>query len=318
MDNNNSNNEQYIENDQEENQINNYENDNNQNELNQDEQNIENDEEEEEEIDEDEYLMELQFRLTKMRQERKEAEQNAKLLDNRLNMLKKEEDKQWKKIENKKRLANEKLMHVKSMAEMIRQKQLLEMQKEEEIKRKRKVNQEMKQTIKDNTEARRAEKQRQIQEEAKILKLQKEYNRQLLAYLNAEQLNSNKTKCECIKSQYSIEKERKMIMEKERKKRLRAELEKKLLEEYRLKEEAEEKKNKNEQEEIELVKRLQTTTQIQQNSKLIKYIFIIYMYIVAAEIEKINLENALKGNISFDPKIDKQMSNSSSKRTKKK
>ena len=269
MENNNSNNEPYIENDQEENQINNYENDNNQNELNQDEQNIENDEEEEEEIDEDEYLMELQFRLTKMRQERKEAEQNAKLLDNRLNMLKKEEDKQWKKIENKKRLANEKLMHVKSMAEMIRQKQLLEMQKEEEIKRKRKVNQEMKQTIKDNTEARRAEKQRQIQEEAKILKLQKEYNRQLIDFLNREHLSQNKTKCDCIKSQYSIEKEKKMIIAKERKKRLREELEKKILEEYRLKEEAEEKKNKKEQEEIDLVKRLQTTTQIQQNSKFI-------------------------------------------------
>ena len=45
-------------------------------------------------------------------------------------------------------------------------------------------------------------------------------------------------------------------------------IEKKLLEEYRLKEEAEEKKSKSEQEEIELVKRLKTTTQIQQNRKL--------------------------------------------------
>ena len=123
-------------------------------------------------------------------------------------------------------------------------------------------------TIKSNIEAKRAEKQRQINEEAKLLKLKKQYNQQLLTYLNAEQINNNKSKCECIKSQHSIEKERKMILAQERKRKLRAELEKKLLEEYRLKEEAEEKKSKSEQEEIEFVKRLKTTTQIQQNSKL--------------------------------------------------
>ena len=43
-----------------------------------------------------------------MKQERKAAENDAKLLDNRLNMLKNEEDKQWKKIEDKKKKANEK------------------------------------------------------------------------------------------------------------------------------------------------------------------------------------------------------------------
>ena len=80
-------------------EINNYENNNNQIEYkNQENQNYN---EEEEEINEDEYLMELQHRLTKMKRERKEAEQNAKLLDNHLNMIKKEEDKQWKKFKVK-------------------------------------------------------------------------------------------------------------------------------------------------------------------------------------------------------------------------
>ena len=41
----------------------------------------------------------LQLRLRGMKQERKEAEERAKLLDNRLNMLKKEEDRQWKQID---------------------------------------------------------------------------------------------------------------------------------------------------------------------------------------------------------------------------
>ena len=136
------------------------------------------------------------------------------------------------------------------MADLIRQKEMLKQKNQEEIEKKRQQNKKMKMTIKSNIEAKRAEKQRQINEEAKLLKLKKQYNQQLLAYLNAEQINNNKSKCECIKSQHSLEKERKMILEQERKRKLRAELEKKLLEE-----------------EIELVKRLKTTTQIQQNSK---------------------------------------------------
>ena len=43
----------------------------------------------EEELEDDEYLQELQLRLNQMKQERKAAENDAKLLDNRLNMLKK-------------------------------------------------------------------------------------------------------------------------------------------------------------------------------------------------------------------------------------
>ena len=46
----------------------------------------------EEELEDDEYLQELQLRLNQMKQERKAAENDAKLLDNRLNMLKNEED----------------------------------------------------------------------------------------------------------------------------------------------------------------------------------------------------------------------------------
>ena len=50
-----------------------------------------------ENIDEDLYMEELYLRLSQMKQERKKAEENAKLLDNRLNLLKKEEMKSLKK-----------------------------------------------------------------------------------------------------------------------------------------------------------------------------------------------------------------------------
>ena len=74
-----------------------------------------------------------------------------------------------------------------------------------------------------------------------------------------------------------------------------------------MKEEAEEKKSKSEQEEIELVKRLKTTTQIQQNSKL---------FIVAEEYDKINLMNVMQGTVTFNPnKVNNNnVSTSSSKK----
>ena len=72
-----------------------------------------------------------------MKQERKAAENNAKLLDNRLNMLKNEEDKQWKKIEDKKKKANEKLIHLQNMADLIRQKEMIKQKNEEDIAKKR-------------------------------------------------------------------------------------------------------------------------------------------------------------------------------------
>ena len=61
-----------------------------------------------ENIDEDLYTQELYLRLSQMKQERKKAEENAKLLDNRLNLLKSEEIKTLKNIELTKKKANDK------------------------------------------------------------------------------------------------------------------------------------------------------------------------------------------------------------------
>ena len=52
-------------------------------------------------------------------------------------MLKNEEDKQWKKIEDKKKKANEKLIHLQNMADLIRQKEMLKQKNEEDIAKKR-------------------------------------------------------------------------------------------------------------------------------------------------------------------------------------
>ena len=84
-------------------------------------------------IDEDLYMQELYLRLAQMKKERKEPQANAKLLDNRLNLLKGEEKKAWKKIENTKKKANEKLIHLQNMVQNNKLKVEVKKQKEKDI-----------------------------------------------------------------------------------------------------------------------------------------------------------------------------------------
>ena len=87
--------------------------------------------------EDDAYLRELHLKLVQMKQERKEAQQNAKLLDNRINMLKIEEEKNWRKIENKKKKANEKLNYLKNVADNIKQLNNAKLKKKMKLKNKK-------------------------------------------------------------------------------------------------------------------------------------------------------------------------------------
>ena len=243
-------------------------------------------------IDEDLYMQELYLRLAQMKQERKEAEANAKLLDNRLNLLKGEEKKAWKKIENTKKKANEKLQFLQNVVQHNKLKFEAKKQKEKEILEKKEQNKKMNEKIKNNTLAKKEKLKRQIEEEAKLLKIQKTYNKQLLNFLNEEKINENKSKCATIKSQKNFNDEKRKIINHQKRMKLREELEKKLIEEYKLKEEAENKRSKAEQEELEMIKKLQTTTQLHQN--------------IADELEKMNINTVMRGDYN-DEKGKKNM-----------
>ena len=83
-------------------------------------------------------------------QERKEAEANAKLLDNRLNLLKGEEKKAWKKIENTKKKANDKLQYLLNIVQNNKKKVEVKKQREKEILEKKEQNKKMNENIKKN------------------------------------------------------------------------------------------------------------------------------------------------------------------------
>ena len=218
-----------------------------------------------ENIDEDLYLQELYLRLSQMKKERKQAEENAKLLDNRLNLLKGEEIKTLKKIELTKKKATEKYQNLQFLLKNNNIKREAKENKEKDLILKKQQNKLMNQKIKNNTAMNKEKLKRQIEEEAKLLKIQKIYNKQLINFLNEEKINENKIKCANIKDEINNFNEKKRINNNERKRKLREELEKKLIEEYKLKEEAENKKIISEKQEIEIIKKLQTTTKLHQS-----------------------------------------------------
>jgi hypothetical protein len=59
------------------------------------------------------------------------------------------------------------------------------------------------------SQMKREDKVRQIQEEAKLLKLQKQYNEELAKFLKIEEQNNNKNKYESIKGQKVLMEEKK-------------------------------------------------------------------------------------------------------------
>jgi hypothetical protein len=193
----------------------------------------------EEFLDEDIYIMELHRRLNLMKNERRKAEEDNKLLDNRVNLLKTEEEKTWKKIAHTKKKTNEKMIHLQRLANEMRQKEILRENREREVEYKKALNQQKKNELRNNIQMKKDEKLRQINEEARILKLQKQYNNELTKYMRIEEVNNNKNRYETVKGQHLIVEEKKKALQMERKIKLKMELEKKLMEEYRLKEEAE-------------------------------------------------------------------------------
>ena len=235
-----------------------------------------------ENIDEDLYMEELYLRLTQMKQERKKAEDNAKLLDNRLNLLKSEEIKTLKKIEITKQKANEKYQNLQFLAKNRYIKNEAKIKKEKDLKLKKEQNKLMTNTIKNNTAMNKAKFKKQIEDEAKLLKIQKIYNKQLINFINEEKLNENKAKYNNIKNEKNCFEEKKRMKNLEKKKKLREELEKKLIEEYKLKEDAENKKFRAEQQEIEIIKKIQNTTKLQQD--------------ITKEYEKMNINTVMRGD----------------------
>ena len=94
-------------------------------------------EENEEEVLDDDYLINLHRQLQEMKKQRKQAEQEAALLDNHVKCLKGEDQKYAKRIEVTRRETQKKQDSIKELEEKRRQKEDFRRMKELELERKR-------------------------------------------------------------------------------------------------------------------------------------------------------------------------------------
>ena len=108
------------------------------------------------------------------------------------------------------------------------------------------------------------EKKRQMDEDLRNLREQKKNNEELRKYIQIEDLSNKKTQADYIKSQHIIAEEKRRAIELEKKNKIKAELERKIAEEEERIQNAENKKAMLEDEEIEIMKKIRTTTQIHE------------------------------------------------------
>jgi len=130
-----------------------------------------------EEIEDDVYLMQLHKRFQEMKKDRKKAEKDAGLLHNRLKLLKGEEEKNWKKIENTRKKTQEKVVNLQKLEEELRQKQEAKDRNEVDLMMKKENNQKFKSEMQNNIKYKRELKMMQIMEEARLLKRAKKAKR---------------------------------------------------------------------------------------------------------------------------------------------
>merc|ERR1711957_411851 len=116
--------------------------------------------------------------------------------------------------------------------------------------------------MKMSTEQKKQQKINEITTEANMLKEQKRKNDEFRDFIRNEEQAQNKNKCEFIKTQQLLHEEKKRAQELEKMNKLKNELERKILEEQSIKEDAEGKLVNLEQEEIDVMKRIRTTTQV--------------------------------------------------------
>ena len=219
-------------------------------------------------------------KLAEAKQMRKRADEDARLLSNRIALLKQEEMKAMKKIEETKRKAQEILN--------ARNRNIEEQRKREDARKQKEFEDNLK--MEENRKIR--EQKRDIKNEAKYyrftkafadansVKKIKEKNNRVIEVRRLEELSGKLELKRQIKSQMrdAEAKKRKMIEEKREKARI--DNERRIEEENRVRREREEEVSRMEQEELELIQRLQNTQLLQKS---------------AYE----DLENALAGQLGF-------------------
>ena len=189
---------------------------------------------------------------------RKRAEDDAQLLANRIALLKQEELKSLKKIEETRNKARE---------IMQRRAQVLEEQRiKEEERIKAEQNKILKEQSKQAKLSSREELVKKLKDEVLMIKLARKENQNVIDQNKNLELLEKTTMTQSIKNQQREAEEKRRRLEEERKAKVRAELERKIEEENLRKQQKEDEIARMEQEELELIQRLQNPQMLQRSA----------------------------------------------------
>jgi hypothetical protein len=190
---------------------------------------------------------------------RKRAEEDMKLLSNRISLLKQEEQKAWKKIDETKKKAKDILQQRQRNIEHLQEKLERQRQKEEEEAMKQAQNKALKEQLKSNIEGNKRGFEDKVKRDVDNFKHEKREQKDFLQVQKQQEYMKNNSLKQMIKSQQNEAKEKKQrdFMEKQAKARMQ--IEDKTMHEEQTRLDHEGMVAKMEQEELELIQRLQNT-----------------------------------------------------------
>ena len=218
--------------------------------------------------DEDPYLIELHKRLVEATKERKKIEEQSSHLNNRLNFLKGEEGKSLKDVETIKDKYRKKVSTMQKIENDLKERLELKQLREEELKNQQIFNKTMKTEITKNMKEKRDTHIKELIGEMIKLREAKKQNEDLMKHIKIEEQNTNKNKYEFIKNQKFLSDEKKRAKIIERKNHVKQNLEKRIEDENAKKEQIEDKIKDMGEEEIEILRRIKTTTKVHDACKL--------------------------------------------------
>ena len=216
------------------------------------------------EYDEDPYLKDLHERLTLIAKERKQKEEHSKQLLNRLKYLKGEETKNIKDVENIKTKYHRKYNSMLQIEIDLKEKVEIKTFQELELQKQKDFNKLMKIELTTKIKEKRNEYLEKLKSEMKSFNRAKKKNDELKKYIKMEEQNTNKNKYDFIKNQHILSDEKKKAKIIERKNKTREGLERRIDEETKKKDVLENNIKEIGEEEVEILKRIKTTTKIHE------------------------------------------------------
>jgi len=197
---------------------------------------------------------------------RKKAEEDAQLLANRIALLQLEEKRAMKKIEETKKKAKE-IMELKNRnLQAQREKEELRRQKEEEDMRKMMQNKTIKEQVKVNQENNRNQLLRRLKDDVELMrKTKQDIKEQTIQAKDEEYIKNAQIASQIRNKEKELQLKKKKQLE-EIKQKARLEYESKIEQEFILKEKTDELIARLEQQEMELIQRLQNTQSLQKEA----------------------------------------------------